>query len=292
MVHMPSHIYLRLGDYERSAECNRRAIRADDAYRARANPQGFYLMYVAHNHQFLMASCWMMGRREEALREARATLDVVPVDMLRQMPGFDLVLGYPAWTHLRFGRWDEVLAEPPPPPDFAYAAGAWRAARGLALLALGRPDEAAAERDSLLEIRKIVPAGTVEGLNDAHVLLDIANGMLSGAIAAKRGQVDEGVKLMAAAAAAEDGLRYNEPRDWYVPVRHLLGSVLLAADRPAEAQKVYETDLDRNPENAWALAGLVRSLRAQGQAKPAAAAEARVARAAKSADVRITASWM
>ena len=292
LVHMPAHIYHRVGMFDRSCEANRRAILADDRYRHAVNPQGFYLMYSAHNHQFLMWSCWMSGRFEESLREARVALDVFPLDMLRQMPGFDYAIAYPAWTFVRFGRWQDVLNEPSPPSDFAYARGAWHAARAVAEASLGRVNEATADRDSAVALAAALPAEALEGLNSAKSLMAIAVDLATGVIAAKQGDIDGAVKALSRAAAAEDQLRYNEPSDWYLPVRHALGSVLLGAGRAQEAQKVYEEDLARCPGNGWALTGLAQSLRAQKKGKQAAAAEARATKAWQDADVKIAASWL
>ncbi len=290
LVHMPSHIYERCGMYDQSAEWNRKAIQADDKYRTAVNPQGFYLMYVAHNHQFLMAACQMQGRAEEALAQARAVEEVVPLDMLRQMPGFDLVIEYPAWTMVRFGKWNDVLNEPAPPQDFAYAKAVWHAARSVANSALGKLDAAQAERDSLTSIAAAVPAEQTEGLNPAKTLLSIATNLANGELEAKRGNTDAAVTALQEAVKLEDGLRYDEPSDWYFPVRHVLGDVLLQAGRPADAQAVYEADLQHNRDNGWALTGLAKSLTAQNKAKDASDANARAAKAWKDADTKVTAS--
>jgi tetratricopeptide (TPR) repeat protein len=291
LVHMPAHTYIRTGRYADAAEANRRAIRAEQAYVARANPQGFYLMYVAHNPQFLWAATLLQGRAEESLAAARQTVGIMPHEMLREMPGFDFTLGYPIWTLVRFGRWDEVLAEPAPPADFAYATAGWHAARGLAHV--GKGELAAGERElaAFRTAAAAVPEDALEGLNSARVLLTIAEELLAGKLAVARGDVEGGIARLTAAAQAEDGLRYNEPPDWYLPVRHALGAVLLAAGRAAEAQAVYEHDLRARPENGWALRGLADSLRAQGKTAEAAAVERRFATAWSDADVEITRSW-
>lgn len=290
LVHMPSHIYERVGLYDQSAEWNRKAIEADNRYRAAVNPQGFYLMYVAHNHQFLMAACMMSGRYKEGLAQARAVEEVMPLDMLRQMPGFDLVIEYPTWTMVRFGKWNDVLGEPAPPQDFAYSRAVWHAARSMADAALGRLDAAQGERDSLVSIAAAVPTEATEGLNSAKTLLSIATNLANGELEAKRGNTDAAVTALQEAVKLEDGLRYDEPSDWYFPVRHVLGDVLLQANRAADAQAVYEADLDHNRDNGWALTGLAKSLQAQGKAKDAAAANMRLAKAWKDADTKITAS--
>jgi tetratricopeptide (TPR) repeat protein len=287
IVHMPAHIYMRVGRYGEAAEANRRAIRVDEAYVARSPGAlgGFYAMYFGHNYQFLWSAALMEGRGEEALGAARQLVAMVPAEMLAQMPGFDFGLGYPWWTLARLRRWDELLREPAPPDGFPYARAIWHVTRGLALSAQGKRAEAEAELAAAHAQGEKIPAEALEGLNPARALLAVAEGVLAGDLAARRGDVDEAVRRLQAAAEAEDGLRYNEPPDWYTPVRHVLGEVLLAADRAAAAQAVYEADLARNPENGWALAGLAESLRRQSKEAEAAAVRARFEKAWARADV-------
>jgi tetratricopeptide (TPR) repeat protein len=291
LVHMPSHIYLRLGRYAEASEWNRKAIVADDAYQAKGTPQAFYMMYVAHNHQFLMASCMFEGRSAEAIKETNLALEKIPVDMLRQMPGFDLVLGYPVWTRARFGRWNELLDQPAPPADFRFAKAAWHAARSLAYASTDRLAQAEVERDSVTAIAVTIPADMVEGLNTAQSLLEVATNLASGTIAIKRGDPTSGLRMLEAAVTAEDKLRYDEPSDWYFPTRHVLGAALLTAGKAAEAEAVYRRDLEKHPENGWALSGLAASLSAEKKSTEAAEATARRDRAWKNADTKIVASW-
>lgn len=285
LVHMPSHIYARVGRWEDASEANRKAIAVDQGYLPKAGPLGFYFMYVAHNYQFLWQTAMMQGRSAEALANARSVVTQAPVEMLRQMPGFDFVLEYPIWTLVKFGRWEDALAEPAPPTEFLYATGAWHAARGLAYAGLGRLEEAEKELAATKQIDAALPADAMAAFNSAHSLLSIAENMLAGEIAAKRGDMDEAVRRLEEATKTEDGLRYDEPPDWYVPVRHALGAALLAAGRPAEAEKVYEENLRRHPENGWSLHGLAESLRLQQ--KDAAAAQRRFEAAWKNADVKL-----
>lgn len=286
MVHMPSHIYARTGRWEDASEANRKAIEVDRRYLAGAGPLGFYFMYAAHNFQFLWFTALMQGRSAEALENARAVVAQAPVEMLRQMPGYDFLLEYPVWTLVRFGRWEEVLAEPAPPLGFPYARAVWHGARGTALAALGKVDEAAAERDRMASAAATVPPEALQGLNPARTLLAVAEGILAGRIAARRGRIDEAVRRLEEAVRAEDSLRYNEPPDWYYPARQELGAVLNAAGRAADAQKVWEEDLRRNPENGWSLSGLAESLRRQKRDREAAAVQARFEKAWARADVR------
>lgn len=285
LVHMPSHIYARVGRWEEASEANRRAIAVDRDYLPKAGPLGFYFMYVAHNYQFLWSTSLMQGRGAEGLENARLVVTQAPVEMLRQMPGLDFVLEYPIWTLVKLGRWEEALAEPAPPAEFLYATGVWQAARGLAYAGLGRLEEAEKELASVKQTDAGLPADAMAAFNSAHSLLSIAENVLAGEIAARKGDMAEAVKRLEEATKIEDGLRYDEPADWYVPVRHWLGNTLLAAGRAAEAQKVWEEDLRRHPENGWALHGLAESLRLQK--KDDASARQRFAAAWKKADVKL-----
>jgi tetratricopeptide (TPR) repeat protein len=270
MVHMPSHIYARVGRWADASEANRKAIAVDRDYLAKAQGLGFYFMYAAHNYQFLWQTAVMEGRSAEALENARAVVAQSPVEMLRQMPGYDFVLEYPIWTRVWFGQWEEALAEPGPPAEFAYANGVWHAARALALARLDRLEEAAVEHAALDQIRKTLPAEALEGLNPARALLGIADRLVGAGIAVRSGSPDSAVATLEEAVREEDKLRYNEPPDWYFPVRHALGTALNAAGRGAEAQKVWEEALRRHPENGWALSGLAESLRLQKKEAEAA----------------------
>ncbi len=285
LVHMPSHIYARVGRWEDASEANRRAIAADRDYLPKAGPLGFYFMYAAHNHQFLWSTALMQGRSAEALESARAVVAQSPVEMLRQMPGYDFMLEYPTWTLVKLGRWQEVLAEPAPPGDFLFATAAWHTARGLAQAGLGRLDEAETELAAVRKAAAALPAEALVALNPARNVAAIAENLLAGEIGSRRGDLAAAVMRFEEAAGVEDGLRYNEPPDWYIPVRHSLGAALLAAGRGAEAQKVWEEDLRRHPENGWALHGLAESLRLQK--KDDAAVRRRFEAAWKRADVKL-----
>jgi tetratricopeptide (TPR) repeat protein len=285
LVHMPAHIYMRVGRYEDAAEANRKAIAAEKIYVEKAQPKGFHWMYVAHNPQFLMAAAMMEGRRAEALAAAREATGYMSPQMLRQMPGYDFSLVYPQWVLVRFGRWDEALAEPAPPDDLRFAKAMWHVARGVAYTVRSQPDEAETERAAFEKVASTIPSDATEGLNPSSRLLTIARELLAGEVAARGGRANEAVDHLRAAVKAEDELRYNEPSDWYYPARHHLGAVLLSAGRAAEAQAVFEEDLRRNPDNGWALAGLAESQRKQGQTAEAAATAQRLEKAWARADV-------
>jgi len=286
LVHMPSHIYARIGRYADASAANRRAIAADQTFIERFHPQGFYMMYATHNHQFLWSTALMEGRGAEALEQARAAAAMLPAEALRAMPGFDGGLEMPTWTLVRSGRFADALREPPPPADLAYANAAWHAARGIALAASGKPADAEPERRAVAAALASIPADAPQGFNTSRSLLAVALPLLDGEIAAARGQRPAAAAKLREAVAAEDALRYDEPSDWYFPLRPRLAALLLAADRPAEAQAVCEDDLRRHPENGWALAVLAESLRRQQKPADAQRAEQRLARAWATADLK------
>lgn len=190
----------------------------------------------------------------------------------------------------RFGRWQDALDLPEPPSELLYTRATWHYSRGLSLVRLDRLEQAALELEKLAESVKTMPEDRTIGVESVAALAKIAQDVLAGELAARRGQAREAVSLLRRAVAREDGLRYYEPPLWHYPVRHSLGAVLLAAHRSEEAEQVYREDLVRHPENGWALYGLAESLRAQGQRDAAAAVEQRFQKAWSRADVRLTAS--
>lgn len=288
LVHMPSHIYARVGRWEDAAGSNESAMTVDAASR-RANPDpGFYAMYMAHNDHFFAYAAMMQGRSAEALAAARKMVAGVPAGFLRDYS--TIVDGYMPFVPevlMRFGRWDEVLAEPAPPAGLPLANALWKFTRAVSLTALGRSEEAGKERAAFLEAAKAVPKDATFGNNSAADVLAIASKMLDGEMAAKKDQFDESAGLLREAVAVEDRLRYDEPPDWMEPVRHTLGAVLMRAGRYADAEAVYREDLVRYPENGWSLFGLARSLHLQGKHAEASATEARFKRIWKRADIEL-----
>ena len=287
LVHMPSHIFQRVGRYADSALANERAVAADATYLPDTADFMVYPMYAAHNHQFLWLAAQMEGRSATAFAAARDTADRLPLEMLRAMPGFDAWKGYPVWTLVRFGQWANVVAMPLPDGEFPYLLAVSRVARGIALSRLGRAAEAEAERTGAAALLAALPEDATEGFNPAANLGAIALALIDAEIARAAGDYPTAVAKLAPAVELEDGLRYNEPSDWYFPVRHRLGAILLEAGRPAEAEKVFREDLVRNLENGWSLTGLAASLRRQGREKEAAAIDRRVAFAWSRADLEL-----
>lgn len=293
LVHMPAHIYARIGRWPDAAAANVRAIEADATWRAADPRPGLYGLYMAHNHHFLAFTAMMRGRRDEALTAARAVVAGIPDDFATEYAGLaDGFFAIVPEVLVRFGQWEEVLAEPAPRADFLYACALWRAARATALTALGRLDEAEKERALFGEQAAAMPADRTFGNNAAADLLAIAGKVLEGEIAARRGRFDEAIIALRDAAAREDALRYDEPPDWIQPVRHALGAVLLRAGRAVEAEAAYREDLAKWRENGWSLRGLAAALEAQGKSAEAAAASARFAKAWTDADTAIETSCL
>lgn len=285
LVHMPSHIFQRVGRYADSALANERAVAADGGYLPQAGNFLIYPMYAAHNHQFLWFAAQMEGRSAAAYAAARDTAARLPLEMLRAMPGYDGWLAYPVWTLVRFGRWQGVLAEPLPPAEFAYASAVAHIARAIAQARLGNLEEAGKESVEAERNYALLPAEAVQGFNPVTALSGIARGLADAECARARGDWEAAIAKLTAAVAIEDGLRYDEPADWYFPVRHLLGPMLLEAGRNAAAEALFRADLGRNPENGWALTGLAAALRRQGRENEAAAVERRLAFAWSRADL-------
>ena len=294
LVHMPSHIFRRIGRYADASKSNEDAIAADEDYITQCRAQGVYpLAYYPHNIHFLWDSATMEGRSQTAIEAARKSASKIPEGAWREVPLLHQFLVAPLFAYTRFGQWDLILSEPKPAQDSLFWTGVWHYARGLAFTALEELDKATGELDSLT---KIAAENSLDGYrvtfsrNGAKAILEIASEVLAGELAAKRGDYDKAIAQLHRAALLEDNLIYNEPPDWHIPVRQSLGAVLLDAGRSAEAEAIYWQDLEQNRENGWSLFGLMQSLRAQGKDNQAAAVEKRFMKAWQGADVTLTAS--
>jgi tetratricopeptide (TPR) repeat protein len=292
MVHMPSHIYWRVGRYADAVAVNASAVQADQAYFKTAQPSMIYRgLYYPHNIDFIWQSAGMQGRSAEMLRAAREFSDNVPAEMIKQMPDMETAPLAPMVSLVRFGRWDEVLAVPAPPREWLYTTGVWHYARGIAYNARGQVADARRELAALEAIiQAMSPERTVAFFFRARNVLQMAANVLAGEMAAKAGDIASAERLLRAAIAEQDTHWFTEPPPWYFPIRQSLGAVLLQAGRPADAEVVYREDLKRNPGNGWSLFGLSQSLGAQGKMPEAGRADELFRRAWASADVQITAS--
>ncbi len=292
LVHMPAHIYIRVGRYADAIAANEHAVHADEAFIEGQKPQGLYpLAYYPHNHHFLAFAATLAGKSALAIAAAKRTAATTPARVAKQVPFLEPYLHYTYLTLVTFGRWDELLAMPLPPVDLAYSRGMAQYARGVALAATRRFAEAQAALDTLKRIAKSGTRGyAAAGWTTPGTTLRIATHALLGEIAARRGALEEGIAHFREAMKIEDDQVYTEPPDWYYPIRHSLGAVLLRGGRAVEAERLYREDLKRFPENGWSLFGLTQALRAQGKSAEAADVDARFARAWAGADVTLTAS--
>ncbi|MBM3975993.1 MAG: hypothetical protein FJ299_03255 [Planctomycetes bacterium] len=298
LVHMPSHIDARLGRWAEASACNLRAIEADRALLERFPVAGFTRIYFAHNHHFLMWSEMMRGRSGVALEQSRAVADAFPPATRAMLVEFiDGLLPAELHVSVRFGRWEDVLRAPAFEDMFPIANALRAYARGVALVALGRLDDARAEQRELEAWAARVPPARQVGNSKSSDVIGIARSMLAGELAIRAGQLagdaklrEQGLASLRSAVVIEDGLQYDEPPDWLMPVRHALGAALMEDRRWSEAADVFRADLVRNPENGWALFGLARALRESGDAAGAASAQQRYAAAWRDADVKLMSS--
>ncbi len=295
MVHMPGHIYIRVGRYADAIEANVHAVHADESYIASERPSGIYPAgYYPHNYHFLSFAATMAGRSAQAIEAAKKLVANMPVEVVRQVPPFQQLLPYDVLVLSRFGRWDAVLAQPLPPADLRVATGLAWYARGMAHAAKGQLGEAQAALDTV----QVIATGTTaadrtamtSGEGESKIIMDIAMHALTGEIAYRKGELDGAIGHYREAARLEDTFNYVEPPQWFYPVRASLGTVLLKAGRGAEAEAVYREDLTRFPENGWSLAGLSASLQAQGKTSEAGQVQGRLQKAWATADVEIPGS--
>jgi tetratricopeptide (TPR) repeat protein len=292
LVHMPSHIFWRVGRYEDALEINRRAAAVDEATLAWCGRRGLYAAtYYPHNLHFLYAAAASEGRGDLALSSARRLVAQINDEALGAFPGVEEFTVMPTFALLRFGRFDAVLGEPAPAPALRYATGIRHYARGVAH---ARRGDAAAAGPELAALRSIAAEEGLAGLGFTGVpasrYLELAIAHLEGESAAAGGDPDAAVAALERAIALQDAMQYTEPPRWWLPVRQSLGVVLLSDGRAEEAEAVYREDLRRNPRNGWSLYGLGRSLATQGRATEAAAVDAGFRNAWARADTELGAS--
>jgi tetratricopeptide (TPR) repeat protein len=293
LVHMPSHIYWRLGRYEDALEINVRAAAADEDFFSWCRGGAFYrAAYYPHNVHFLWAAAGVEGRSEIALSTSRK-LEAVTAERVEEFDFLEEFMAIPMVTLVRFGRWDAVLGTPRPDERRRYLLGIWHYTRGLAFVRTARLDEAGAELASLRAVadeeanRALVLAG---GTAPASQLLGIGLAHLEGELSAARGDREAALAALVLAVERQDALVYMEPPPWYFPTRQALGAVLLDAGRAGEAEAVYRRDLEQHPGNGWSLYGLARSLDAQGKKADARWADQGFRNAWARADVELRAS--
>ena len=295
LVHMPAHIYIRVGRYHDSTINNMKATDADEWFvGACKTDSAIYLGgYIPHNWHFGAITAAIEGWQVKASELAEGTRAQITPQMLEN-PGFtgssQNYYMMPVAVNVRFRNWDAIMAEPQPAADLAYANLLWHYARGRALVGQGDLEQAQAELAAvraLGESEQLAGVGRV-GRATVTSLLSIASGSLGGEIAAAQGDYAGAIEQFAAAVAVEDSLPYSEPPTWFHAVRHQLGAAQLAAGEILAAEETYRDDLAIWPENGWALAGLQEALVRQARAEEAAAVGKRFETAWQHADTVVS----
>jgi tetratricopeptide (TPR) repeat protein len=264
LVHMPSHIYMRTGDYPAAAQSNAAAVEVDRTYIQNTGVQGIYpLMYYGHNLHFLSAAHAMAGRFAEA-KQAADQLAELEAPAVKEMPMVEFFLSTPTFVLLRFQRWNDILQAPAPDPSLPITNVVWHFARCLAHAATGDVEHAESERRAFASAAEALPADALlSATNKSGPVLRLAVTVLDARIATARGEKKQAITHWRKAVPVQDTLAYDEPPAWYYPVRESLGGALLMDGQYREAEKVFRADLQRNPRNGRSLFGLLESLRAQ-----------------------------
>lgn len=281
LVHMPAHIYFRLGRYKDSLEINRVAVKVDEAYIRKQHPSGVYpLAYYPHNVHFVMVSAQMAGQARTSVEAANKLSGVIASDVARTVLILQPVKASPYYAHARFSDAAAILALPDPGADFPYVRAAWRYARGLAQMQRG---DAAAAGAELAEIERITATTDFKPFEawkiPAKDVTLIAAHVLRARMAQAKGDLDGAVKQLESAAALQDTLPYMEPPYWYYPVRQTLGAVLALKGEHARAREAFAQSLVKTPNNGWALYGLAQTYAREGKQREAREVERRLSRA-------------
>jgi tetratricopeptide (TPR) repeat protein len=293
LVHMPAHIYIRTGDYAEAARNNAEAAQVDQSYLQQSHLMGstYDLIYYCHNLHFLSAAQAMAGNFTAA-KQAADELEAHIRPLVASMPESESYLPIPIFILLRFHRWGEILKTSPPEPNLAMTNALWHFARGSAAAAMGKIEAAEAERAVLETVRSKTSPQQEFGMNynKARDFLDLAASILDARIATARGESGSAIQRWVQAVQLEGRFRYNEPPEWFYPVRESLGAALLSAGRATEAEQVFREDLRQNPRNPRSLFGLMESLKAQQCDADVAWVERQFNEAWKGADITLKVS--
>lgn len=293
LVHMPSHIYIRVGRYKDAVLANQKAILADEDYISQCFSQGMYpLGYYPHNIHFLWSASSLLGASEMAIDAAKKTAEKVPLGELETLPFLQDFASTPLLAYTRFGKWNQILTIPYPGDNYKHLKLIWHYARGIAFLRKDNLDEA---KEELTAIETLMQDPSLEEVvanytNPSSEIAKVAYSVLSGEISAYKGDIDAAIASFKEAVQFEDQLIYSEPSPWHIPTRQSLGAVLLNDKRYEEAEKVYREDLEHIRQNGWSLIGLHKSLKAQGKDDEAAKIKEEFDKAWEHADIEINTS--
>ncbi len=294
-VHMPTHIDIRVGQWQKAIDWNAKAIDSAIAYHKLSGPpQGLLIFYEAHNYHMLAYAALMTGQRDLAVKQIKAMVASLPDDFVKEFS--PMVEGFgamPDEVMVRFGMWDEILAAPQPDKDYTpYTNAFHHAARAIAFAAKDKTAEARAEQKLWAEGLTKVPEGEVFHNNPMPAIAALTSAMVEGEILIREGKTDQGLGKLREAVTLEDALHYDEPPAWMIPARHSLGANLLRAGKAAEAEGVYRDDLKHLPDNGWSLFGLAQTLRALGKTDEAATCQTKFEQVWAKSDVKIKSSCM
>lgn len=291
LVHMPSHIYIRVGRYLDGVESNERAVKTDEEYIAQCKVQGVYpLFYYPHNYHFLLACTQMAGMSNKSIQTAEALQKNIPVEMLN-IPDFVTLQHWysmPWYNMVRFGKWNDILQINEPVDSLKYIKSVWHYARGMAYTKTNKLKEATSELTKLkVLIADPFMESTIGGFNSFRNVLTIGQHILEAEMEAKQNHYDKSIQLLTKAIEIEDNLLYQEPPDWYHPARQVLGGILLEAKKPALAEQRFREDLKQYRDNGWSLLGLYQSLQVQGKKNEAIEVKKKFDKAFVKADITL-----
>jgi tetratricopeptide (TPR) repeat protein len=287
LVHMPAHIYERVGDYQAAAKSNTEAAAADEAYFKTTGMQGFYSMYYAHNLDFLAVAHSMQGRYRDAI-DASDKLVSLAKPLVQPMPMVEPFMAKSILMWERFHKWDEIMKQPEPDASLPSTLAVWHFARAMAFVARGDVGNAESEHKAFLDTAKSVPADSMSSLNPTSKVLTIAADVLAARIAEAKHDNQTALELFNKGIKEEDSLAYDEPPQWFHPVRESLGGFMLRSGNYADAEKVFRADLERNKHSGRSLFGLMESLKAQKKNDAAATAQREFESAWKNADTKLS----
>ncbi len=290
LVHMPSHIYIRIGRYEDAVKANQKAIMADEDYISQCFSQGMYpLGYYPHNIHFLWSASSLLGASEMAIDAAKKTAEKVPLAELATLPFLQDFASTPILAYTRFGKWNQILTIPYPGDDYKHLKLIWHYARGIAFL---RKDNL---KEALEEVQAVETMLNDPGLeevvanytNPSSDIAKVAHKVLLGEVAAFKGDLKASIEHFKEAVALEDQLIYSEPSPWHIPTRQSLGGILLKDGQYSAAEKVFREDLQFIRQNGWSLMGLYHSLQNQNRTSEAMKVKAEFDKAWEHADIEI-----
>ncbi len=293
IVHMPSHIYIRVGRYKDAVKANKDAILADEDYISQCFSQGMYpLGYYPHNIHFLWSASSLLGDSKTAIDAAKKTAEKVPIGELVELPFLQDFASTPLLAYTRFGKWNEILTIPYPGDEFKHLKLIYHYARGIAFLRKGNLPEAEQELDALQELSMDPLLETIIAnyTNPSSAIIKVAIEVLAGEIENYKGNTSEAIAHLQNAVAFEDALIYSEPSPWHIPARQTLGSMFLKDKNYIEAEKIYKEDLAILRQNGWSLMGLHQSLVAQGKSEEAKKIKQEFEKAWEHSDIKIDSS--